>query len=190
MDENKLTVKVDISPILATLNVVSVLALASLNENKLNQFIKSLKKINQKKWKKLKINEKLKNYKRIKEEKEEEELLSAINIANSKSTVAEWLEALKLSGNEAKEWLDEYGLLDENISEIDELELHDIEHFISAVSVSDGGNTDCTKIKLAVKRRKRKGKTVTGEGTTSETLKAQKESDKVKEIKNEPTDVS
>ena len=41
------------------------LTFSNVKTQKLNQFIKSLKKINQKKWKKLKINEKLKNYKKI-----------------------------------------------------------------------------------------------------------------------------
>ena len=79
MEENGVAIKIDLSPLLTRLGVRSVLDLAVLGKEKTEHVVHALKKNNQKKWVALGISEKL-----------EAVFSTAVDAANSKSTVGEW----------------------------------------------------------------------------------------------------
>ena len=82
--------------------MASVLDLASLNEVGVQTVLDAMNNLQRRKWIKKNVPSKLASY-----------LSAAIDEANSKGTVSEWLAALSLSESGAAEWLNDEGPYEE-----------------------------------------------------------------------------
>lgn len=127
-----------LGPVLTKLKVSSVLELASLNDEGLQQVVAAMKKNRQKKWVKNDVPSKLASY-----------LSASIVEASSKTTVAEWLKALSLSESGAVAWLNEEGY-DDELSDLKELEEEEKQAFIAAAAEGGLSATHGVRVKRAL----------------------------------------
>ena len=125
LTQNGLKVKNDLSPVLTELNVRCVLDLASLDIEGTNKVVSVMKNLQQKKWSKCKVPEKLAAI-----------LTTAIDEANKKITVEEWLQVLALSDSGTADWLEEEGY--EDMEDLMELEEEEMEKLITAAKKNGG----------------------------------------------------
>ena len=119
-EHSTITVKNDLTAALTAVNVSTVLELAALSEKGLLQVSQAMKKNNQKKWETSRISEQLRLHakqhvdKLAKAKKDAlaklaKEERDAVVSASAATTVGKWLHALALTGNGAKDWLENYG---------------------------------------------------------------------------------
>ena len=136
LTQNGLKVKNDLSPVLTELNVRCVLDLASLDIEGTNKVVSVMKNLQQKKWSKCKVPEKLAAI-----------LTTAIDEANKKITVEEWLQVLALSDSGTADWLEEEGY--EDMEDLMELEEEEMEKLITAAK-KNGGEAHAKRVNMAL----------------------------------------